>query len=50
MRRKNAPTACLEGLGISPDAIDFKRRVVIERKGSARGKEAQGGQMRQQET
>ena len=24
-----------QGLGIAPDAIDFKRRVVIERKGSA---------------
>ena len=29
-----------KGLGIAPDAIDFRRRVVIERKGSARAREA----------
>ena len=29
-----------KGLGIAPDAIDFERRVVIERKGSAHGREA----------
>ena len=29
-----------KGLGIAPDAIDFERRVVIERKGSAQGREA----------
>ena len=34
------PDSVPGGLGISPDAIDFKRRVVIERKGSAKGKEA----------
>lgn len=28
------------GLGIAPDAIDFKRRVVIERKGTNRAREA----------
>ena len=39
-RRKKRPDSVPGGLGISPDAIDFKRRVVIERKGSAKGKEA----------
>ncbi len=29
-----------KGLGIAPDAIDFERRVVIERKGSSRAREA----------
>ena len=29
------PDAVPKGLGIAPDAIDFARRVVIERKGSA---------------
>ena len=29
------PGAAPRGLGIAPDAIDFERRVVIERKGSA---------------
>ena len=29
------PGAAPTGLGIAPDAIDFERRVVIERKGSA---------------
>ena len=29
------PGAVPKGLGIAPDAIDFARRVVIERKGSA---------------
>ena len=28
------------GLGIAPDAIDFSRRIVIERKGSAGAREA----------
>ena len=34
------PGAVPAGLGIAPDAIDFRRRVVIERKGSARGRQA----------
>ena len=34
------PDSVPKGLGIWPDAIDFRRRVVIERKGSDRGKEA----------
>ena len=29
-----------KGLGIAPDAIDFKRRIVTERKGGAGAKEA----------
>ena len=29
-----------KGLGIAPDAIDFERRIVIERKGSAGAREA----------
>lgn len=29
-----------KGLGIAPDAIDFERRVVIERKGSAGARDA----------
>ncbi|MDE0026900.1 MAG: Dna2/Cas4 domain-containing protein [Spirochaetaceae bacterium] len=34
------PGAVPKGLGIAPDAIDFARRVVIERKGSAGGPDA----------
>ena len=34
------PGEAPQGLGIAPDAIDFDRRVVIERKGSAKGREA----------
>lgn len=34
------PDEVPQGLGIAPDAIDFRRRVVIERKGSARAREA----------
>ena len=34
------PGAAPKGLGIAPDAIDFERRVVIERKGTAGAAEA----------
>ena len=34
------PDAPPKGLGIAPDAIDFERRVVIERKGSAGARDA----------
>ena len=34
------PGEAPRGLGIAPDAIDFKRRVVIERKGTAGAREA----------
>ena len=34
------PSEVPRGLGISPDAIDFERRVVIERKGSAGARDA----------
>ena len=34
------PGTAPKGLGIAPDAIDFERRVVIERKGSAGARKA----------
>ena len=34
------PGEAPKGLGIAPDAIDFGRRVVIERKGTSRAREA----------
>ena len=34
------PGEAPQGLGIAPDAIDFERRVVIERKGSAEARDA----------
>ena len=34
------PGEAPKGLGIAPDAIDFERRVVIERKGSAGARDA----------
>ena len=34
------PDQAPRGLGIAPDAIDFKRRVVIERKGTAGARDA----------
>ena len=34
------PGAVPPGLGIAPDAIDFARRVVVERKGSAKARTA----------
>lgn len=34
------PGQVAKGLGIAPDAVDFERRVVIERKGSAQARVA----------
>ncbi len=34
------PGEAPKGLGIAPDALDFERRVVVERKGSGKGGDA----------
>lgn len=39
-RTEKRPDKVPKGLGISPDAIDFERRMVIERKGSAGARDA----------